>query len=321
MSARHAGERPAFSIIIVNMNAASFLKKCLESIAAQDGVSVEVLLVDQNSTDRSVEIAREVYPRISVLQQRRNIGYVPANNLALQHASGRYTMFLNNDTELHPECLGALEAFLDSNPRAGAASGQIVNPDGTDQGCARRFPTMMNGLFGRRSVLTRLWPNNRWSRRFLVCRYHEGDEPFEVEILSAACLVARTELTKRLGGLDEDFELYWVCAEFCSRIARAGYTIICVPRARIMHHEGKGGSTRTFKQRARMTVAFNRDAYLAYVKVRALRPTDPRRVFAALALSVRALCLMAIQLLRPARATSSGGSNQPLTSGDRPDVP
>lgn len=299
-----------FSIIIVNMNAADFLEECLKSILATKGdVPVEIILVDNGSTDRSLEIAKALVPDIVLLPQKVNVGYVKANNLGLVKATGKYTMFLNNDTELYAGCLSELGDFLDSHPEVGAISGQILNPDGTDQGCARRFPSVMNGLFGRRSVLTRWFPHNRWSRRFLVGRYHSGDEPFEVEILSAACLVARTDLAKKLGGMDTDFQLYWVCAEMCNRVRLEGYKVFCVPRAQLIHYEGKGGSTKTFRQRCRMTIAFNRDAYLAYIKVHALGTFHPRRLFAAMALSLRAASLMVFQLLRPNKATSSGGSN------------
>ena len=301
---------PVFSIIVVNMNSADFLEACLRSIVETRGETpVQIILVDNGSTDRSLQIAREIVPDIILLCQKKNIGYVPANNLGLQHATGMYTMFLNNDTTLFDGCLSELASFLDSRPDVGAVSPQILNEDGTDQGCARRFPSMINGIFGRRSVLTRLFPNNPWSKRFMVGRHYTGNEPFEVEILSAACLVTRTDLAKKLRGMDEDFQLYWVCAEMCHRVSVAGYKVFCVPRSRLIHFEGKGGSTKTFRQRCRMTIAFNHDAYLAYVKVHALSRFAPRRLFAASALTARALCLMAVQLTRPGRATSSGGRN------------
>ena len=301
---------PTFSIVIVNMNAADFLETCLATIAGtRGGMPVQTIVVDNGSTDRSLEVARQAPLDVLLLPQARNLGYVPANNVGLRESAGRYVMFLNNDTELLPGCLADLAAFLDANPQVGAVSPQILNPDGTDQGCARRFPSPLNGLFGRRSLLTRLFPDNPWSKRFMVGRHHEGDEPFEVEILSAACLIVRTDVAMAIGGMDEDFQLYWVCAEMCARVRAAGYGVYCVPRAKMIHYEGKGGSTKTFRQRARMTVGFNRDAYLAYIKVHHLGPWDPRRWFAALALSARAGCLMGLQLLRPGRATSSGGTN------------
>lgn len=302
---------PDFSVVIVNWNGREFLRACLESLRenARDA-SVEPIVVDNGSSDGSVEMARALWPEALVLPQGRNLGYVPANNVGLRHASGRYTMYLNNDAALAPGCLRILREFLDARPDVGAASGQILNPDGSDQGVARRFPSIANGLFGRRSVLTRWFPGNRFSRRYMVGRHHEGEAPFEVDILSAACLVFRTDVARALGGMDEAFVLYWVDAEMLGRMRRqTGLRTWCVPAAKIVHHEGHGGSTRTFRQRCRMTIAFNRDSYLAYVSWHQLGPLDPRRLFAAAALSVRAALLMGIQLLRPARATSSGGRN------------
>lgn len=301
---------PDFSIVIVNLNAAAFLSECLESIeATRADVTCQVILVDNGSKDNSLQVARERMPDICILPQASNVGYVPANNIGLRSATGRYVMFLNNDTRLLPGCLSELRSFLDSSPGAGVVSPQILNEDGTDQGCARSFPSVMNGLFGRRSLLTRVFPRNRWSRRYMVCRNQTGEEPFEVQILSAACLVAPRGLTEQLRGFDEVFRLYWVCAEFCHRVRETGRTAWCVPRARIIHYEGKGGSTKTFRQRCRMTVAFNRDAYLAYIKVYGLGPAHPRRLFAGLALTGRTVALLVLQMLRPAAPTSSGGRN------------
>lgn len=298
------------SIIIVNMNTADWLQQCLASIKQTMGdVGLQVILIDNASTDNSIEVARQVYPQLHLLPQSRNIGYVPANNLGLASATGRYVMFLNNDVRVYPGCFHELVGFLDKHPNAGAVSGQILNPDGSDQGCARRFPTVMNGLFGRRSLLTKWFPRNPWSTRYMVGRHVAHDEPFEVEILSSACLVLRTDLARDLGGMDEDFQLYWVDAELCSRVRERGYNVYCVPRAKIMHYEGQGGSTKTLRQRFRATVCFHRDAYRAYYKVHHLSPLHPRRLFAAIALTLKASGMIVLQCLRPDRATSSGGRN------------
>jgi N-acetylglucosaminyl-diphospho-decaprenol L-rhamnosyltransferase len=301
---------PALSIIIVNMNTADWLQQCLVSISQTKGsVGLEVILIDNASTDLSIEVAQQVYPEIYVLPQLRNVGYVPANNLGLASATGRYVMFLNNDVRVYPGCFQELVSFLDDHPDVGAVSGQILNPDGSDQGCARRFPTVMNGLFGRRSLLTRLFPRNPWSKRYMIGRQVIDDHPFEVEILSSACLVLRAELAKDLGGMDEDFKLYWVDAELCSRVRQRGYKVYCVPRAKIMHYEGQGGSTKTWRQRCRATLCFHQDAYRAYYKVYHLPRFHPRRLFAAIVLSVKASGMIVLQFLRPGKATSSGGRN------------
>jgi GT2 family glycosyltransferase len=220
-------------------------------------------------------------------------------------------MYLNNDTELRPGCIEALVGFMDSHPRAGAISGKVCNPDGSDQGVARKFPSLMNGIFGRRSLLTRMFPHNPWAKRYMVCLHRTDEEPFEVDILSAACMVVRTDQAKAMGGFDESFTLYWVDAEMCGRLKRLGFTIWCVPRAQIMHYEGLGGSTATLRRRVRMTIAFNRDAYLAYWKYKGYGLAHPMRWIAAGVLALRTAVLVVMQLLRPNRATSSVVRNVP----------
>lgn len=301
---------PDFSILIVNRNAEELLRQCLESLVATAGdVSFEIILVDNGSTDGSLATARGVFPEIVELRQPTNIGYVRANNVGLARATGKYLLYLNNDTKVLPECLPGLRAFLDAHSECGALSPQILNADGTDQGVARNFPTFMNGLFGRRSVLTRVFPRNPWTRRYMIGRHHRGDAAFECEMLSAACLAVPTALARDLGGFDEGFTHYWVDSEFVGRVRKRGRRAYCLPAAKIIHFEGSGGSTATFRQRCRMTIAFNRDAYLAYVKVLELAPYHPMRILAATALTMRAFFLMSLQLLRPSRATSSGGRN------------
>jgi N-acetylglucosaminyl-diphospho-decaprenol L-rhamnosyltransferase len=301
---------PALTILIVNRNAASYLRECLASIRDTIGaVTVEVLLVDGSSTDDSVSVATELWPDVRVITVPESLGYVRGNNVGLKEARGRYTMYLNSDTVVYPGALEELVRFMDEHPTVGAASGSILNPDGTDQGVVRRFPSIMNGLFGRRSFLSRWFPNNPWYRRYMQSRNEEGATPYETEILSACSMIFRTDLVRNLGGMDERFQFYWVDAELCGRIARKDYQIVCVPQARIMHHEGKGGSTSTFTKRFKMNIAFNHGAYLAYVEYHQLGQFDPRRLVAMLTLTARAFLLSVALVLRPSRATSSGGKN------------
>ncbi|MCX6610521.1 MAG: glycosyltransferase family 2 protein, partial [Acidobacteria bacterium] len=247
------GQCPSLSVVIVNWNAREMLRNCLDSLANEP--AIQIVLVDNGSTDGSVAMALKKLPSLTLIEPGENIGYVRANNLGLQQCKGRYVLFLNNDTIVEPGAIETLVSFMDSRPDVGAASGLILNPDGSDQGCARRMPTLANGIFGRRSWLTRVWPGNPWSRRYLVGWHQNGDEPFEVEILSSAALLLRTEEALQLGGMDEDFHLYWVDAELCCRLRRAGRKIFCVPTARIVHFEGQGGSTKSFLMRVKASRA------------------------------------------------------------------
>ena len=303
-------ETPAITILIVNRNSASYLNACLRSIIEDMGdISAELILVDGSSTDASVAVTRELWPSARIISVPENLGYVRGNNVGLKQAKGRYTMFLNSDTVIYPGASGKLIDFLDRHPDAGAVSATILNPDGSDQGVIRRFPTFMNGLFGRRSWLSRLFPNNRWYKRYMQSRQQGNGQPFETEILSACSMVVRTAATRELGGMDERFRFYWVDVELCCRLARNGFRIYCVPDARVMHHEGKGGSTDTFAKRVRMNIAFNQGAYLAYVEYHQFGRADPRRLLVKLILTARMLLLTGLHFVRPSKATSSGGRN------------
>jgi GT2 family glycosyltransferase len=305
-----ASSAPALTILIVNRNSAGYLRDCLRSILdTRDDLALELVLVDGSSTDNSVTVARELWPTVKTVVVPESLGYVRGNNVGLKHATGRYTMYLNSDTVILPGALAELVRHLDAHPEIGVASGTILNTDGSDQGVVRRFPTFMNGLFGRRSVLSRLFPNNPWYRHYMQSRFEQGGEPYEAEILSACSMILPTRLLQETGGMDERFHFYWVDAELCCRLARRGYKVVCVPRARIVHHEGKGGSTSTFAKRLRMNLAFNHDAYLAYVEYHQFSRWDPRRLLTKLLLTARTMAGIGLLLLRPARATSSGGSN------------
>jgi GT2 family glycosyltransferase len=305
-----AGGTPDLSVVIVNRNAARWLAVVLGTLgAAAAGLDCEVIVVDNGSTDDSRAVAAAAWPGLRWLAQDRNLGYVAANNVGLAAARGRHTVFLNSDIALDPQCFTRLVARMDADPQVGAASPRILNPDRSDQGCARAFPTIAAGIFGRRSPLTRAFPRNPWSRRFMTGRHHAGDAPFAVEILSSACLALPTALARELGGMDEGFRFYWVDADLCTRVRRRGRRVICVPDATLVHFEGQGGSTRTFRDRCRMVVAFHRDAYRVWWRVHGWGPLHPLRLAAALLLGARAAAVMAVQALRPGRAMTSGGRN------------
>ncbi len=297
---------PDVSIILVNYNAAEMLRACLESIRSTRGsLRVQTILVDNNSKDDSLEVARRECPDIILLEQKTNLGYVKANNVALPYATAEKLLLLNNDTVLLPGCLQVLVDYMDRHPEAGAVSPQILNPDGTDQGVARSYPSFMSALFGRRSALSRWFPENRWTRRYLIGLHHPNDEPFQCEFLSTACLMMKTADARSIGGLDEEFRHYWVDAELCRRVLELKRTVVCVPQGKLLHFEGQGGSNKSWRRRINSTLTFHRDAYLAYTKLHGLRGWHPRAWLAATLLAVRAGLLMAMQMVRPGKSTTS----------------
>lgn len=301
---------PDLSIVMTTLDSAGWLRRALPNVRATTGrLAVELIVVDNGSTDGSLDEARALWPDAVLLPQGANLGWVCTNNIGMAHARGRFVMLLNNDIEARPGYFETLVAFMQSHPQAGICSGQILNPDGTDQGTARNFPSLANGLFGRRSWLTRMFPGNPWSRRFMVGRQQTGNEPYRVEILSGCCMLMRTQLAHELRGIDEAFDMYWGDADLCMRIGALGLGVYCVPQATLLHFEGQGGSTRTWALRVRALRAFHHGAYRAYAKAHGLSPLNPLRWLVAGALVLRGALMLVLQLLRPGRATSSGGRN------------
>jgi GT2 family glycosyltransferase len=216
------------SVIIVSYNSAAFLRRCIGSLVEQRGdLSVEVIVVDNASKDDSAATVERHFPDAVIIRNAKNLGFAKANNQGIERASGRLLLIQNPDTVTLPGLLQALVDFLAQTPEAGAASGRILNADLTDQGTARRFPTVWSGLFGRHSLLTRLLPNNRFSRRYMMTEMRGSTEPYEVDWLSTASMLVRRDVIDQVGGMREFF--YWVDGEWCQRIRKGGWKIFCVP--------------------------------------------------------------------------------------------
>lgn len=300
------------SILIVNFNTRDLLSACLRSVAATVRRHTwEVIVADNASADGSVAMLRRDWPEVKVIETGANLGFARANNKALAVAQGRYLLLLNSDTEVLPDALDELVGFMDAHPAAGVAAPHLLNSDLTDQGTARAFPSPLAVLFGRKSLLTRLFPDNPWSQRYLVGRQHRGNEPFRVDWVSGACLMVRREAVERAGPLDEQFFMYWEDADWCRRIGNAGYAVYCVPSARVVHHEGQSSKGRS----AFLVVVFHRSVYHYFTKHHAPQRLHPLRLLAAAGLTGRALSIIAAD--RVTRALASGRSVARAVSGQR----
>ena len=265
-------EKPDLSVVVVNWNAGRVLDACLTALFASKPVgALEVLLVDNASTDGSQLDAAQEHPGIDVLQNTENVGFARGVNQALARASGELTLLLNPDVVLSPTAIPLLVAFMNEHPAVAAVGPKLLNPDGTVQGSARRDPSPWTGLFGRTAPLTRLFPDNPLSRRELPGLGHEGDEPLEVDWVSGACLLVRRDAYERVGHLDERFFLFWEDADWCRRFRHTGWKICYLPGATATHDVGV-----SWKQRpVRSAVDFHRSAYRYYRKHHLSFPLHP----------------------------------------------
>ena len=151
--------RPDLGFVIVTWNCRQDIARCLPSVLG--GVfdhRLEVVVADNDSADGTAELVAERFPEVELVAMGRNAGFAAATNAGMGRTTARHVVLLNPDTVVDPGALDALVAFADERPAAGVVAPALCNPDGSDQGTARSFPTPAAGLFGRRSPLTRLFP-------------------------------------------------------------------------------------------------------------------------------------------------------------------
>jgi GT2 family glycosyltransferase len=246
------------SIIIVNWNTQEHLRACLASLRASalgSGLSREILVVDNASSDGSAAMVRAEFPEVALIANAENRGYAAGNNQGLTAASGEFLLLLNPDTEVPPGGLEALVAFLREHPRAGAAAPRLVHPDGQIQESVRGFPTPGSLLeeFGG----SRLSPVARRLDALLAAPEgsvtpHDGEgaagpyrvsvagvtEPLSVDQPMASCFLIRREALAQVGGMDEQFPIFFNDVDLCYRIRRAGWGIWYLPHVRVLHHGG-----------------------------------------------------------------------------------
>lgn len=283
------------SIVIVNYNTRDLLEELLSFLSeAKYSFSFEVIVVDNNSPDGSSNMIRNNYPNMHLICNSENTGFARACNMGIECTCGEYVLFLNPDTKILDDALQTLVLFLDTHAQAGVVSGRVVYPDMTDQGVARKFPTPMNSIFGRKSVLTRIFPNNKYAHTYLTCLQYESGHPFEVDWVSGACLMVRKQILDDVGFFDEKFFMYWEDADLCYRIKEKGWKVFCVANAIIIHYEGKS----TGKKKAHLIVEFNKSAYHYYRKHHIKRLLGVKNLIALLGLTTRTMALLFINICK-----------------------
>ncbi len=302
---------PVLSILITNWNGWPDLQKCLESIRLSTFRDFEVLVTDNASTDGSVNNLRTHFPEVKVHMNQENIGAAPAFNHACQIVRGRYILLLDADTELAPDCIDKLMAFMVQREDISLVAPRTFNTDGSVQESARNFPTCMSGLFGRQSILTRMFPRNPFSVRYLQRDKLHTDEPFRVQQISAACMLFRRSLIEEVGPWDEGYPQGrddWVDTDWCMRFKKKDKKIYCLPTAAVVHHDN---NLRGKRKTLRRIWNFHWGAYRLYRINYTLGRCDPRAIMAFMALSLRAFVLMIENCFLPVdnRRSSNQRSN------------
>lgn len=226
------------SIIIVSWNVYEELAACLHSIraASDDTYTQESIIIDNASTDGTPARIRRDFPWARLIEPGGNIGFARGNNLGIDAASGRYLLFLNPDTEVVGDALFRLTAYLDQNPGVGVVGPRLLNPDGSVQSSRRRFPTFWTAVFES----TWLEP---FAPRRVLDRYYVRDIPddaiCEVDWVQGAAFAVRREVVEQVGAFDESFFMYSEELDWQKRIKLAGWRIVSLPAAQVIHHGGR----------------------------------------------------------------------------------
>jgi GT2 family glycosyltransferase len=258
-----APPRPLFdiSVVIVNYNVKHFLLQCLRSVEqAMKGISGEVIVVDNHSTDDSVAYLRPLFPAVQFIALEENLGFGRANNLGIEKARGEFVLFLNPDTLVEEQTFTVLLDYMREHTEVGACGCKVLNPDGTLQlACRRSFPTpwvAFSKVFG----LQALFPRSK-----LLARYNQSylDEnaTYYVDAISGSFMLIRREALARSGGFDPAFFMYGEDLDLCYRLHSAGWKIAYVHTTRIIHYKGEStrrssiNSTRVFYHAMRMFAA------------------------------------------------------------------
>jgi len=226
-------DRLDISIVIVNWNTRELLLDCLASVyATVTGLSFEVFLVDNGSSDGSVAAVRAEYPRVKVIENGKNLGFAAANNKALRIIQGKYALLLNTDAILTEGAIARLFSYLEMHRGVAMACGQLLNADGTKQNSMANFPSLLT-LIANETLLRILMPKRFPSKR------RDYSAPIPVESCIGACLMVRKEAMAAVGLLDERYFFFMEETDWAFAMHRAGWKSCFVPEARIYHLQGQ----------------------------------------------------------------------------------
>lgn len=224
-------DTPRFSVVIPNFNGLVYLKDCFNSLRKSDYPNLEIIMVDNGSTDESVAFVERNYPEVKIIRSETNLSYSGGNNLGIQHVTGEYVVLLNNDTEVTPGWLDPLLEEFESNNQLAACQPKILSMNDRTMfeyaGAAGGFMDRLGYPFLRGRIFDTLEEDTG-----------QYDDPVNLFWTSGAAMAIRKRVLNETGLLDEDFVLHMEEIDLCWRMHLLGYRLSIRPDAVIYHHGG-----------------------------------------------------------------------------------
>lgn len=249
----------SLSILIVNWRSEAFVRQCLHSLRAHCAdLAPQIIVVDGGSFDGCGAMIAAEFPGVDFVQSPQNVGFGRANNLGFGRVTGEALLLLNPDTEVPAGALPTLLAELERRPDAGILGPKLLNTDGSLQtSCVRALPTPLNRALDS-DLFRRLLPDSRlWG----VGEAFRATGPVEVEAVSGACMLLRSEVFRRVGGFSPEFFMYGEDMDLCAKVRRLGLRNVYVPTASVTHH-GSGSSNTQVSQFATVMMRIAGDTYM-----------------------------------------------------------
>lgn len=256
---------PLVSVVIVSWNAQSYLTKCLASLNERAFAGpMEIIVVDNGSSDGSPESVEEKFPAVRLIRNRENLGFAKANNIGILNCRGRYVCLVNSDVEVAEGCIAHLVDYCEQQGDVGMAGPRILGCDGRPQPSCRGFPGVWN-MFCSALALDTLFPGVRLFSGYSLSSWPQK-EPRPVDILSGCFWLVRREALDEVGLLDESFFMYGEDMDWCKRFWERGWKVAFVPSAEATHYGGASSSnapTRFFIERHRADLRYWRKHHSA----------------------------------------------------------
>lgn len=252
------------SIVFVNYNTTKLLKDCLESVNEQTvGINYEVIIVDNDSNVENKAGLKELSEKYKVVLSDENLGFGRANNLGATFASGKYLFLLNTDTVLFNNAIKILFDYIESNPECGVAGANMLDRNNNlTYSYSRLLPSI------KTMIKDEILPSKfSYYRNLDNFTYNKTDAPLEVGFIIGAAFMISKELFDKVGGFDKDFFMYCEETELCARIKKAGYKMINVPDARIIHFEGASMASDAEFNAKHYSLKCGRSQFLYFKKV------------------------------------------------------